>query len=100
MRSLDLAEIRCIDRKKVSIKFSRFEVIEVSVVEDEDRRRFVSMTYQIDDLQSVLRRQTPLSKSATIYAKIAEECRIDAAEYGTIEDVTPQILLTLMTLDD
>ena len=97
---MDLAEIRCIDRKKVSIKFSRFEVIEVSVAEDEDRRRFVSMTYQIDDLQSISRRQTFLSKSAKSYAKIAEECRLDAVEHGTMDDVTPQILLTLMTLDD
>lgn len=100
MRSLDLAEIRCIDRKKVSIKFSRFEVIEVSIVEDEDRRRFVSMTYRIDDLQSTLRRQTFLSKSAKRFVKIAEECRSDVLEYGMMDDVTPQILLTLMTLDD
>ena len=78
---MDLAEIRYIDRKKVSIKFSRFEVIEVSVVEDEDRRRFVSMTYQIDDLQSISRRQTFLSKSAKGYAKVAKECRLDAVEY-------------------
>lgn len=100
MRNLDLAETNRIDCKKVSIKFTKFEVISVSVETDDDRRRFVAITYLIDGLQSIERRETFLSKSAKTFARIAKTCQIDAIESGSINDVTPRILLTLMTLDD